>query len=104
MANVSVSSLAASNTPRRPLGLSIVIILLTLANIFGFVSGLLHREETMAAYPAFTPLLWNAYLLCPLIGITARIGIWFWKKWGFWVTCFSAASILAIEFYTMGFG
>lgn len=99
--NIALTS-AASSAARRPLGLAVIIILLALANTFGGFYGLTHRADFFSQFPRLTPSLWNIYLLCPLVGVTAMVAMWFWRKWGFWLACIGAAVVFAIELYVMG--
>ncbi len=93
---------AAGSIARRPLGLTVIIVLLALANTFGGIYGLTHRLDFFSQFPRLTSPLWNVYLLCPFIGITAMIAMWFWRRWGFWLACLGAAVVFAIELYVMG--
>jgi hypothetical protein len=95
---------AADGIGRRPLGLAVVLVLLAVTNTFGGIFGLTHRADFFAQFPRLTPSLWNLYLLCPLIGVTAMVAMWFWRKWGFWLACIGAVVVFAIELYVMGPG
>jgi hypothetical protein len=104
MTNNPALPISADGTLRRPIGLAVMLILLALANTFGGIFGLTHRAEIFSEFPRFTPALWNVYILCPLVGITAMAAMWYWRKWGFWLACVGAAIVFGIELYAMGLG
>jgi MFS superfamily sulfate permease-like transporter len=102
MAGNVVLTPSASSIARRPLGLAVIIVLLAVANTFGGIYGLTHRADFFSQFPRLTMSLWNIYQLCPLIGVTAMVAMWFWRRWGFWLACIGAAVVFAIELYVMG--
>ncbi|MCG3157138.1 MAG: hypothetical protein DKINENOH_03769 [bacterium] len=88
--------------PKRPPALTAILLLLAILNLFGLYLGLSRRGDFFTQYPKFTPALWQIYATSPLISLAAVIALWFWRKWGFWLVCVSAAVVMAIEFYTAG--
>lgn len=89
---------------RRAVGLKVVLVILALANVFGFIYGATHRQEFFSAFPRFTPLLWAVYLLCPPAALISFAAMWFWRKWGFWLACALGLIVFAIEAYALGIG
>ncbi len=89
---------------RRPIGLAIVLIVVALANVFGLIYGLTHREEFFTQFPRFTMELWTAYLLSAPGAIIALTAMWFWRKWGLWLAYVVGALVFGIELYALPFG
>jgi len=95
---------ASPHSNRRQVGLKVVLVILALANVFGFIYGATHRQEFFSAFPRFTPLLWTVYLLCPPAAILSFAAMWFRRKWGFWLACALGLIVFAIETYALGSG
>jgi len=67
----------ALGADRRPIGLAIVLIVVALANVFGLIYGLTHREKFFIQFPRFTMELWTVYLLSAPGAIIALTAMWF---------------------------
>jgi len=92
----------ARRRPKRPPALTAILLLLAVFNLFGLYLGLSRREYFFTQYPKFTPALWQIYATSPLVSLTAVVALWIWKRWGFWLACASAATVMVIELYTAG--
>jgi len=88
--------------PRRPLGLSVLLVLLVVASAFGFYKVFTQRTEFFAEYPRLTPALWRCYLAIPALNLVSIAGLWSLRRWGYWLTCLILVLSLSIELYAMG--
>ena len=70
------------STPKRTAGLTVIIILLALANIAGIGKLLWNKTAFLEAY-SHLPAAWYYWLLAiPLLSLVSLLAVWFGKKWG----------------------
>ncbi|MFN7941490.1 MAG: hypothetical protein U0X73_07805 [Thermoanaerobaculia bacterium] len=68
--------------PRRPLFLSIVVILLALSTASGLVTLLWRRDDFLRAFPAATPAILVGYLVTAIAILASLFGLWRLRPWG----------------------
>lgn len=96
-----MTGLAEGVSPRRPLALTLVLLALIAATLFGGFTAVTRREEFLAQFPRFTPILWASYLAWVPVGIAAKVAMLLWRRWGCWLTCIGALFVATIELGTL---
>ena len=87
---------------KRPLGLSIILVLLIAANIYGGTTVLLRWSEFLQQFPSLSPVSLAALGLSAVVSIIGRIGIWMWKRWAVILVTFMALLVLIMEIAFLG--
>jgi hypothetical protein len=90
-------------TPHVPIMLRIVLLVIGVVTAAGFLYGNAHTEDFRLAHPRFEPPLWNLYLTFALLSLVGLFGLWYGRRWGFWMLVILAAPTMAIEIFAMGF-
>lgn len=93
------SAVSAAAPQRRPLALTVVLLALIGLTLFGGFTAVTRRQEFLEQFPRFTPALWALYLAWVPVGITAKIAMLMWRRWGLWLTVVGAVFVAAIELY-----
>ncbi|MBI3817160.1 MAG: hypothetical protein HY286_00600 [Planctomycetes bacterium] len=86
-------------TERRPLGFSVLLILLIVACTAGVTTASTHREEWLASFANMTPALFWVWIGCGIVNIISCLGMWMWRKWGFVLTLQNFALTAGLELY-----
>jgi hypothetical protein len=87
------------DSARRPLLLSLVILLLTIGCTAAAVSALSDADAWLRRLPGLTPVL--LYVLVALSGlsIVGLLAMWQWKRWGYAICLLALVAVTGIELY-----
>jgi hypothetical protein len=92
----------SKNEVRRPLGLSIILIVLMILNTLGAATVALKWNDFLAQFPRLTPPALAALAACAGAGVVACLAIWLWKKWGLVLVSVLVVAVLVMEIYFLG--
>ena len=72
---------ATETVPRRPLGLSLTIVVLALSSVMGIWVALAERTKFEEAFPGATGLVYSLYLVCGVAVLVSLWGLWNLRIW-----------------------
>ena len=67
--------------PRRPLGLSLTVVVLALASVMGIWVALAERARFQEAFPGATCLIYWLYVVCGAAILASLWGLWRLRIW-----------------------
>ena len=83
------------------LGLSLIILLLIVSNLLGAYKLLSDTERFSKIFINLSDTSIKLIATVPFLTIVGLVAIYFGKKWGFWLTCFTFTLALFLDiFYT----
>lgn len=89
---------------KRPIFLTILLILITISNIFSLYSYTVGKSSIVELIPDFPS--W-AFIFLTTLGILQLVGVamvWTWKKMGFYLFIVSAIGAMLVNAATLGIG
>jgi hypothetical protein len=72
---------------------------MVLANLFGAYGNIAMQEDILPLFPKLSRNLLLVFVLASLLNVVFAIGVYKWKKWGFWGFCVSALAVFLINIY-----